>query len=110
MPEGASSAGAAVSILFTLAYLIDGIICAFKGKPLIVGNKVKKENSLISVAFNCLFGIIPLLLNLFTLNICGYSDNPLANLGIGAILSGIFALISCIFYCLAVYYSINNIE
>ena len=54
--------------------------------------KLKPINGSVRITLAIIFALIPFIINLMTLKLTGYADNPLAHLGGGAIASGLLVV------------------
>ena len=72
--------------------------------------KVPAENQriklvLIQLISGIMLSLIPLIINLNVIGICGYKDNPLANVGSGAIASSILYMLANFVLAFSSYYA-----
>ncbi len=92
--DGGSNFGALISLVVTAASFVQ-VITDLVGMHLIVVGKYKPKKQITDFRYymNIILGLIPLIVNLFTVKIAGYGDDPLANLGVGAIVSGVLCFL-----------------
>ena len=100
--ENGSIFGTFISFAMTLGAFVGslvGLVIAVltllgKFTPKNAGDPAKQKNAfVVTLIMNVFLGAIPMILNFCTVGMAGYSDNPLASLGAGAIASGILLFI-----------------